>query len=759
MLSPRCQIGQSPSSGGAGLVDGDYGDVTVSGVGTVMTIDAGAVTYAKMQDVSATDKMLGRSTAGAGDVEEIPCTAFGRSLIDDAAASNARTTLGLGTVATLASDTDGTLAANSDVTVATQKATKTYADTKQAGDATLTALAAYNTNGVLTQTAADTFVGRTLTGTANQITVSNGDGVAGAPIFSIPSDAALPGSPTTTTATVGDNTTKIATTAFVRTAVLSVPGKEACKYASIAALPAIVYANGSSGVGATLTGVALGAISLDSNSPAVADRILIKDQVATEQNGIYTVTATGSGIAVFVITRAVDFDQATDIETGAMTYITAGATLAGTTWDVNSANSPVMGTDPITFIQTTGPGSFVGGNGITITGNSIAINTAVTVDLNTAQTLTNKTLTSPKINENVAVTATATELNYTDGVTSAIQTQLDSKIAASLYDANTVLAATADNTPVALTVGEQTLVGRVSGGNIAAIAIDSDLTAVSAAHDTVPSAKATSVAISLKANDADVVHDTGDETVAGVKTFSSDPLIPDEAYGVGWNGSLEPPTKNAVYDKIETLGGSGHTITEEGGAGLTARATLNFIGAAVTAADDAGNTRTNVTVASANTTTEGTAEAAIASEINTGTDAARYVSPDALAGSNFGIRIFTIQVYPYNGTAVIGDSQAIFRVPIECNGMNLVSVGAQVYTAGTTNTLDIQVRNKTDTADMLSTKLTIDSTEVDSSTATAAVINGATDDVVTGDLIAIDIDAVHTTPSLGLTINLGFQLP
>lgn len=48
---------------------------------------------------------------------------------------------------------------------------------------------------------------------------------------------------------------------------------------------------------------------------------------------------------------------------------------------------------------------------------------------------------------------------------------------------------------------------------------------------------------------------TGNQTVAGVKTFSSDPIIPDEAYGAGWNGSLEPPTKNAVYDKIETLSG------------------------------------------------------------------------------------------------------------------------------------------------------------------------------------------------------------
>jgi microcystin-dependent protein len=51
--------------------------------------------------------------------------------------------------------------------------------------------------------------------------------------------------------------------------------------------------------------------------------------------------------------------------------------------------------------------------------------TGAVVGTTNTQTLTNKTLTSPKINENVAVTATATELNYVDGVTSAIQTQLD----------------------------------------------------------------------------------------------------------------------------------------------------------------------------------------------------------------------------------------------------------------------------------------------------------------------------------------------
>jgi hypothetical protein len=56
-------------------------------------VDADAITYAKIQNVSATDKLLGRSTVGAGDVEEIACTAAGRALIDDADAAAQRVTL------------------------------------------------------------------------------------------------------------------------------------------------------------------------------------------------------------------------------------------------------------------------------------------------------------------------------------------------------------------------------------------------------------------------------------------------------------------------------------------------------------------------------------------------------------------------------------------------------------------------------------------------------------------------------------------
>jgi hypothetical protein len=79
------------------------GDVTSVGVATTIAANAvtttkiinDAVTYAKMQNVSATDKILGRSSAGAGDVEEIALTAAGRALIDDASASAQILTLGI----------------------------------------------------------------------------------------------------------------------------------------------------------------------------------------------------------------------------------------------------------------------------------------------------------------------------------------------------------------------------------------------------------------------------------------------------------------------------------------------------------------------------------------------------------------------------------------------------------------------------------------------------------------------------------------
>jgi len=107
-----------------------------------------------------------------------------------------------------------------------------------------------------------------------------------------------------------------------------------------------------------------------------------------------------------------------------------------------------------------------------------------------------------------------------------------------------------------------------------------------------------------------------------------------------------------------------------------------------------------------------------------------------------------------------GDGKAMFEVPEELAGMNITAVGAYVFTAGTTNSTTVQIRNVTQTADILSTLISIDTTEVSSRTAaTPAVINTSEDDLTLGDRLAIDVDAVSTTAAKGLTVWFRAELP
>ena len=99
------------------------GNATAIASGVIVNADvnaSAAIAFSKLANVSTTDRLLGRSTAGAGAIEEVVCTAAGRALIDDANAAAQRTTLGLGTIATLTAPA-GTVVGTTDTQTLTNK--------------------------------------------------------------------------------------------------------------------------------------------------------------------------------------------------------------------------------------------------------------------------------------------------------------------------------------------------------------------------------------------------------------------------------------------------------------------------------------------------------------------------------------------------------------------------------------------------------------------------------------------------------------
>jgi hypothetical protein len=127
--------------------------------------------------------------------------------------------------------------------------------------------------------------------------------------------------------------------------------KASVDYATTAALPAVTYNNGTGGVGATLTADANGALSVDGASPSVGQRILVKNQVAGLQNGIYDVTAAGDGSNPFVLTRSSDFDNspAGEVTKGARTLVTTGTANAGYAFFLTTAGTITIGTTALSF--------------------------------------------------------------------------------------------------------------------------------------------------------------------------------------------------------------------------------------------------------------------------------------------------------------------------------------------------------------------------------------------------------------------------
>ena len=124
--------------------------------------------------------------------------------------------------------------------------------------------------------------------------------------------------------------------------------------------------------GANITTLAGGAPNtLDGVTLAANDRILVKDQTTTAQNGIYTVTTLGTG-ANGTWTRSLDMDNWLEIPS-AYTWVEQGTTNADTGWNCTADQGGTLGTTPITWVLFSSAGSTIAGAGLTKTGNTIDV--------------------------------------------------------------------------------------------------------------------------------------------------------------------------------------------------------------------------------------------------------------------------------------------------------------------------------------------------------------------------------------------------
>lgn len=326
--------------------------------GTVTTAKLAndAVTYAKIQNVSAADRLLGRSTAGAGDVEEIICTAAGRALLDDADAAAQRTTLGLGSLATQSGTFSGT-----------SSGTNT-------GDQTITLTG--DVTGTGTGTFAATLANAGTAGTYTKVTtdakgrVTSGASLAAADI------------PALTATKISDFDTQVRTsrlnqmaapTASVSLNSQKITGLATPTADSDAATKAYVDAVKQgldikdSVRAATTANITLsGTQTIDGVAVVAGDRVLVKDQSTGSQNGIYVVAAGAWS-------RATDADSSAKITAGLFAFVTEGTAQADSGWVLTSNDPITLGTSALAFTQFSGAGQITAGDGLTKTGNTLNV--------------------------------------------------------------------------------------------------------------------------------------------------------------------------------------------------------------------------------------------------------------------------------------------------------------------------------------------------------------------------------------------------
>lgn len=295
-------------------------------------------------------------------------------------------------------DTDPTLAANSDARAASQKATKSYVDTRVSGivggmvyagawnastntPALVSAVGTkgnYYTVSVAGTTALDghaiwnvgdkaafngiaweKFDGTdsevlSVAGRTGAVVLSTGDvaGLGTAAAAAIDTDVTLAAASDTRVPS------QAAVVAYVQGLINSRAWKNPARAGTTAALPANTYANGLSGVGATLTANANGALpAQDGVTPIAGDSLLVKNEAAGASNGLYVVTQLGDATRPYILTRRVDDDAAAET-LNATCEVSEGTTQADQIWQCTTNAPIVVGTTALVWAVTGAGGGY-----------------------------------------------------------------------------------------------------------------------------------------------------------------------------------------------------------------------------------------------------------------------------------------------------------------------------------------------------------------------------------------------------------------
>lgn len=412
-----------PPGGGGGVTDGDKGDITVSGSGATWTVDNGSITLAKMANI-ATSSIVGRATAGTGVPEALSATQV-RTILNvadgatanssDASLRDRSTHTGTQTASTI-SDFASAVAATAAVTANTAKVTNATHTGEVTGSGALTITAGAVTNAKLANVATATIKGRATAGTGSP------EDLTAAQVRTLinVADGATANSSDATlldranhTGTQAQSTVTNLVSDLAAKAPLASP-----TFTGTVTLPA----------GQVVNGVTL--------STAAGTSVYLRG------DGTYATPAGGGGGAL---------DDLTDVT---ITTPTTGQVLKynGTAW-VNDTDA-------------TGAGSLSDGDKGDITVSASGA----------TWTIDNSAVTNAKVASGIDAVKIAdgsvsnTEFQYLNGVTSAIQTQIDSKLASDVATAITLT----NPTPAD---GDQIITIDISDSNIPKLTTKAELLA------------------------------------------------------------------------------------------------------------------------------------------------------------------------------------------------------------------------------------------------------------------------------------------